>query len=164
MNLAGLFKRRKKPIQPGEEAPEFSLPNAEGKPVSLSPYRGKQAVVLYFYPKDDTPVCTAESVLFRDKYEEFKAAGAEVLGVSSDSPASHIKFAEKFKLPFPLLSDSDNKVRELYRVPPTLKMTPGRTTFVIDREGVVRHEFTSQFNVNSHVVLALEKLQGLRGE
>ena len=123
----------------GDRAPDFTLADAEGKPVSLADFRGKRAVVLYFYPKDDTPGCTKEACSFRDSYEEFTQAGAEVIGVSSDSGSSHQGFAKKHRLPFTLLSDPGGAVRKKYGVPATLGLLPGRVTFVIDREGVVRH-------------------------
>src|SRR5258705_10505600 len=92
-------------VEPGQPAPGFELPDARGKPVHLAGFKGKKAVVLYFYPKDETPGCTAEACSFRDSYEDFQDAGAEVIGVSSDSSASHEKFAKRHKLPFTLLSD-----------------------------------------------------------
>ena len=125
----------------------------------LGDYRGKKAVVLYFYPKDDTPGCTAESCSFRDQYEAFKDAGAEVIGVSSDSAESHARFAEKHRLPFVLLADRGGAVRKQYGVPATLGLLPGRVTFVIDRDGVVRHVFNSQFQATKHVAEALTALQ-----
>jgi thioredoxin-dependent peroxiredoxin len=148
----------KSKVEPGQPAPDFELPDADGKRVKLSSFRGKKAVVLYFYPKDDTPGCTAEACSFRDSYEDFQEAGAEVIGVSSDSAASHGKFAKRHKLPFTLLSDAKGEVRKLYGVPTTLGLLPGRVTFVIDREGVVRHEFNSQLLATRHVSEALEAL------
>jgi peroxiredoxin Q/BCP len=145
-------------IAPGEKAPDFSLPDAEGKPVRLSSRRGK-AVVLYFYPKDETPGCTLEACAFRDQYEDFVDAGAEVIGVSSDSSASHRGFAVRHRLPFTLLSDRDGAVRKRYGVPATLGLLPGRVTFVIDAEGVVRHVFNSQLAATRHVTEALEALR-----
>jgi peroxiredoxin Q/BCP len=152
---------RKKPISIGNSAPDFSLPDKNGNPIRLSEFRGKKNVVLYFYPKDDTYNCIVESSEFRDQYEVFQNQGAEVIGVSSDSPASHIQFSEKYQLPFLLLSDTKNEVRELYGVPSTLGFIPGRVTFVIDKSGVVRHLFNSQFNPKSHVSQALAILKGL---
>jgi peroxiredoxin Q/BCP len=146
-------------LAPGDRAPEFSLPDANGRSVRLADFRGKRAVVLYFYPKDDTPGCTKEACGFRDSYEEFTAAGAEVIGVSSDSGASHQGFARKHKLPFTLLSDRDGTVRKQYGVPATLGLLPGRVTFVIDRAGVVRHVFNSQLAATRHVAEALAALR-----
>ena len=137
-------------IGEGDRAPEFSLSDQSGKEIKLSDYRGKN-VVLYFYPKDDTPGCTAESCAFRDSYEDFKDLGAEVIGISSDSSASHTKFAAKYSLPFVLLSDKGGKVRKSFGVPTTFGLLPGRVTYVIDKEGIVRKVFNSQFNPKKHI-------------
>jgi peroxiredoxin Q/BCP len=147
-------------IQPGDRAPDFTLPDATGKSVRLSDFRGRKAVVLYFYPKDDTPGCTKESCTFRDQYQDFTDAGAEVIGISSDSAESHTKFASKYRLPFTLLSDRDGAVRKQYGVPATLGLLPGRVTYVIDRDGVVRHVFNSQFQAAQHVSEAIGALRG----
>jgi peroxiredoxin Q/BCP len=148
-------------IKPGDEAPDFALPDGTGRTVRLSDYRGRKAVVLYFYPKDDTPGCTKEACSFRDQYEEFKDAGAEVIGVSSDSEEAHAKFASKYKLPFVLIADRGGKVRKEYGVPATLGLLPGRVTFVIDAEGIVRHVFNSQFQATRHVAEAAQALRAL---
>jgi thioredoxin-dependent peroxiredoxin len=145
-------------IEAGQPAPDFELPDAEGKRIRLADFKGKKAVVLYFYPKDDTPGCTAEACSFRDSYEDFQDAGAEVIGVSSDSAASHAKFAQRHKLPFTLLSDAKGEVRKKYGVPATMGLLPGRVTFVIDKKGVVRHVFNSQLQATRHVSEALEAL------
>src|SRR3954469_25786082 len=100
-------------IQEGKSAPAFTLPDADGKPVSLSDFAGKN-VILYFYPKDDTPGCTKEACGFRDSWKDLQKLGVMVLGVSADNGASHQKFTSKYKLPFPLLSDPDRKVMEKY--------------------------------------------------
>jgi thioredoxin-dependent peroxiredoxin len=146
-------------IEAGQPAPDFALPDAEGKPVRLADFRGKKAVVLYFYPKDDTPGCTAEACSFRDSYEDFQDAGAEVIGVSSDSASSHAKFAKRHKLPFTLLSDAKGEVRKKYGVPSTMGLLPGRVTFVIDKKGIVRHVFNSQLLATRHVSEALAALE-----
>lgn len=147
------------PIQVGDTAPDFSLPSQTGELVSLKSFRGQKSVVLYFYPKDDTPGCTAESCAFRDQYEVFKEAGAEVIGISSDSTTSHQNFAAKYQLPFTLLSDVGNEVRKLYSVPATLWVLPGRVTYVIDQQGTVRHIFDSMFDFKAHVEEALKTLR-----
>jgi len=149
-------------VKVGDRAPEFSLPDASGRAVGLGDFRGKRPVVLYFYPKDDTPGCTKEACTFRDQYEDFKSVGAEVIGVSSDSPESHQKFASKYSLPFTLLSDRGGKVRKLYGVPATLGLIPGRVTFVIDTAGVVRHVFNSQAQAARHVEESLATLRTAR--
>lgn len=113
------------PVKVGDTAPDFTLPAQDGSTISLRDFRGQQAVVLYFYPKDDTPGCTAESCAFRDQYEVFKTAGAEVIGVSGDSSESHQKFAAKHNLPFTLLSDKDNQVRKQYGATTAFGLIPG---------------------------------------
>ena len=145
-------------VKVGEPAPGFTLADATGKDVSLAAFRGRP-VVLYFYPKDDTPGCTKEACSFRDQYEDFREVGAEVVGVSSDSSEAHKKFASRYKLPFTLLADRGGKVRMLYGVPATLGLLPGRVTFVIDAGGVVRHVFNSQLDATRHVAEALAVLR-----
>src|SRR5512137_2651347 len=155
MGLFDIFGGGDPAVKVGERAPDFKLPDRDGNNVKLSQFRGKKAVVLYFYPKDDTPGCTAESCEFRDRYEDLKDAGAEVIGVSSDNEASHAKFAEKHRLPFILLSDSGGAVRKKYGIPSTLGLLPGRVTFVIDKKGFVRHVFNSQLQAKKHVAEAV---------
>ena len=147
----------------GDPAPDFTLPSATGEMVSLADFRGKSEVVLYFYPKDNSPVCSAEACSFRDRYEAFRDAGAEVIGVSTDSAGSHQRFARRLGLPFLLLSDAGGAVRARYGVPKTLGVFPGRTTYLIDKQGVVRHVFTSPLQFSKHVTEALGVLQSLRG-
>jgi peroxiredoxin Q/BCP len=133
-------------LSEGQKAPTFTLLNDEGKPVSLSDFKGKP-VVLYFYPKDDTPGCTLEACNFRDEAADFKKHGAVILGVSPDSPESHKKFKNKFSLNFPLLSDSDKKVVEAYGVWKEKSMYGRnymgveRTTFLIDAQGNIKKIF-----------------------
>lgn len=147
----------------GDKAPDFTLPSATGEPLTLSALYAKRTVVLYFYPKDDTPGCTVEACTFRDRYEGFVEAGAEVVGISSDSVASHERFVSKHKLPMKFAADEGGKVRALYGVKATLGLFPGRVTFVIDRQGVVRHKFVSQLQVSRHVSEALEAVKRLEG-
>jgi peroxiredoxin Q/BCP len=130
--------------------------------VSLKGLLAAKEVVLYFYPKDNTPGCTAEAKAFRDSYEAFKEMGAEVVGVSSDSVDSHVDFSSRCDLPFTLLSDPGGKVRKLYGVPSTMGLLPGRVTYVIDTNGVVRHVFNSQFNATKHVDEAIRVLRSIR--
>ncbi len=148
------------PVKIGDIANGISLKDQKGEEVSLSDFRGKQNVVLYFYPKDDTPGCTKEACTFRDSFEVFQDEGAVVIGVSSDSVESHKAFAEKYNLPFTLLSDTDGKIRELYGVPSTMGL-PGRVTYVIDKEGVVRHMFSSMMKAKKHIDEALTALKEL---
>ena len=131
-------------LEKGMAAPEFTLNDKDGNPVSLSDFRGKK-VVLYFYPKDNTPGCTRQACAFAGAYEGFRAKNVEVIGISRDSTASHIRFAEKYNLPFVLLSDPERQAIEAYGVWQEKKqygkvsMGVARTTFVIDENGVIEH-------------------------
>ncbi len=142
----------------GTPAPDFELPDQNGKVVRLSQFLGKSPVVLYFYPKDDTKGCTIEACAFRDETPQFEAKGAVVIGVSDDSTESHGRFAAKHGLGFILLSDQGGKVRKLYDVKKVLGIIPGRVTYVIDRAGVVRHIFSSALDFAGHVREALAAL------
>lgn len=148
-------------IKIGDTAPNFTLPSQNGTNVSLSDFRNQKAVVLYFYPKDDTPGCTIESCAFRDQYQVFKNAGAEVIGVSGDSPESHQKFAAKYNLPFTLLTDKGDQVRKQYGATMAFGFIPGRVTYVIDKEGIVRYVFDSMLNFQGHVQESLKTIQEL---
>ena len=134
------------PIEAGAPAPDFSLPSDDGSTVRLSDLRGRH-VVLFFYPKDDTPGCTVEACEFGEAYPRFQAQDTAVFGISADSVASHLRFKAKFNLPFPLLADEDHRVAEAYGVWKEKSMF-GRTfmgiersTFVVDREGRIAHAF-----------------------
>lgn len=144
----------------GDRVPDVRLTSSEGT-IWLADLLGKKLVVLYFYPKDETPGCTVEACGFRDAYEYFIEAGADVIGVSKDSLEAHARFTSKHQLPFRLLSDPDGRAAEAFGVTKTLGLFPGRTTFVIDTKGVVRDRFDSQLRVNEHVRRALEHLQKL---
>jgi len=146
----------------GDNAPDFTLPSQTGEEVHLSDRLGDRVVVLYFYPKDETPGCTKEACAFRDSYEVFSEAGADVIGVSSDSVDKHASFADHHKLPFTLLSDADGTVRKSYGVPTTLGLLPGRVTYVIDRAGTVQRVFNSQINIGGHINEALEAVKQLQ--
>ena len=148
-------------LKPGDQAPDFTLPDADGRPVRLADLLARGPVVVYFYPRDETSICTAEACSFRDAYDVFKSAGAEVVGVSSDGQVAHQAFASKFKLPFVLVSDTDGAVRKAFGVPKTLGLLVGRVTYVIDAKGVVRHVFNSQFQAKRHVAEALAALRRL---
>jgi len=150
-------------VQVGDTAPDFTLSTQSGAPVSLRDLLVEKDVVLYFYPRDNTAVCTAEACTFRDTYELFKDAGAEVIGISSDSVESHQQFAAAHELPFLLLSDTDGLIRKRYGVPTAFGL-PGRVTYVIDRQGVVRHICFSQFTSQKHVDEALATLHLMRQE
>jgi len=148
-------------IDVGDLAPDFSLPSQTGEQISLADFRGKQAMVLFFYPKDGTAVCTKEACSFRDAYEDFVQAGAVVMGVSSDPVESHRAFASGHRLPFVLLSDADGSLRKAFGVPKTLGLLPGRVTYVIDKQGLVRHVFSAQFSADRHVAEALAVVRQL---
>ncbi len=151
-------------VNVGDKAPDFTLPSQMGDSVTLSEYFGKKNIVLYFYPKDETIGCTKEACTFRDSYEAFTKLGAEVLGVSGQSVESHKSFASHHGLPFLLLSDADNKVRHLYGVPATMGIIPGRVTYIIDKKGIVRHVFNSQYQPEKHVEEAKEVLEKIDAE
>lgn len=153
-------------ISEGQKAPDFSLPAAGGGRVSLSDFAGRKHVVLYFYPKDDTPGCTKEACFFRDLQAEFEEAGAVILGVSVDSVASHERFAKKHNLLFPLLSDEDKTVVQAYGVWKEKSMYgktyfgTERTTFVIDKSGVIR-KIWPKVKVEGHIDEVLEFVKAL---
>lgn len=150
-------------LKVGSKAPAFSLENDEGKKVSLKDLQGKK-VVLYFYPKDDTPGCTKEACSFSENIKSIQKAGAIVLGVSADTVDSHRKFKEKYKLNFPLLSDPDKDAIEKYGVWKEKNMygkkSMGieRTTFIIDEDGKIAHIFP-KVKVDGHTEAILEKLK-----
>ncbi|MFS8805100.1 thioredoxin-dependent thiol peroxidase [Synechococcus sp. R55.6] len=152
------------PLAVGDPAPEFTLPDAEGNLISLSQLRG-QRVVLYFYPRDNTPGCTREACGFRDAYADYQAQGIRILGVSADDARSHQKFAQKFRLPFPLLVDEGAKVASAYGVYGPKKFMGKeyngihRTTFVIDPEGKIEAIIT-KINVETHAAELLKQLTG----
>lgn len=150
-----------KTLNVGDTAPDFTLVNQHGQNVSLSQFRGSKNVVIFFYPKDETPGCTKEACKFRDEYQVFSDLGAEVIGISGDSTGSHKSFAENHRLPYDLLSDKGGNVRKLYGVPNTFLLIPGRVTFIVDKEGIVRHVFNSQFNSEQHIDEALAALKTL---
>ena len=146
-------------LQVGDKVPKFSAIDTNGNVFESDTIVGKKSLVIYFYPKDDTRVCTEQACSFRDQYEDFKALGAEVIGVSSDSAKSHQKFTKQYKLPFILLSDSDKKLRRLFGVPnDLLGLIPGRVTYVIDKEGIIRLVFNSMLG-KIHIEKALEILK-----
>ncbi len=144
--------------QVGERAPEFELRDQNSAPVRLSGLCSKGPVVIFFYPKDDTAGCTKEACRFRDDFARFEQTGAQIVGISSDSPESHRRFAAKYSLPFILLSDPGGRVRKLYGASSIFGLMPGRVTFVIDSEGMVRHVFSSQAKFEKHVDEALRGL------
>ncbi|KAJ6407326.1 hypothetical protein OIU84_010766 [Salix udensis] len=148
-------------VNKGQVPPSFTLKDQDGKTLSLAKFKGKP-VIVYFYPADETPGCTKQACAFRDSYEKFKKAGAEVVGISGDDPSSHKAFAKKYRLPFTLLSDEGNKIRKEWGVPADLFGTlPGRQTYVLDKKGVVQLIYNNQFQPEKHVDETLKLLQSL---
>jgi peroxiredoxin Q/BCP len=151
-------------IAVGDKAPQFTATAHTGQQVSLADFLGKQVVVLYFYPRDGTPTCTAQACEFRDAYADFTATGALVIGISGNSIERHRQFAEEQRLPFLLISDRDGSLRKAFGVPKLLGFVPGRTTYVIDKEGVVRNKFTAHFKAHPHIEEALRSVRELSAE
>ena len=149
-------------IQIGDHCPIFSLPDSLGKDIQVNDYLGQKILVLFFYPKDDTPGCTKEACAFRDAYADFVDLGCEVFGISSDAAATHQNFQQKHQLPYPLLSDSQKKVRQQFGVPGNLfGLIPGRVTYVIGLDGKVAGIFNSQTNPVGHINEALKVVKSL---
>jgi peroxiredoxin Q/BCP len=146
-------------LQVGQTAPDFELPDAKGELVRLYDLLSKGWVVLFFYPKDNTPGCTAQACSFRNSYQEFRTLGAQIFGISADSQESHQGFSEQQSLPYPLLSDQDGQVAKAFGVKKTLGLLPGRATFVIAPDRTVRLAYASQLNPESHQQKALEVLK-----
>ncbi len=148
-------------VKIGEKAPDFELTNQSGIKIRFFDMIGTENIVLFFYPMDSSPGCTAQACAFRDSYEVFQDYGAEVIGISSGDQKSHFNFVEKNKLPYTLLSDTGRKVRKLYGVPKTMGFIDGRVTYVIDKQGIIRHIFNSQLNFSGHVEEALSILKSI---
>jgi peroxiredoxin Q/BCP len=148
-------------IEKGEKIPKFELKDQDGNVFNSEDIVGKKPLVIYFYPKDFTPGCTKEACSFRDSYEDFQDAGAEVIGISNDSEKSHSKFSKKYKLPFVLLSDANGRVRKKFGIKKSLLgLVPGRETFVIDAEGKVIFKFNS-LDASKHMKKALNAIKKL---
>ncbi len=148
----------------GDRSPDVTLTADQGAKVKLDQYLGKKTLVVYFYPKDDSPGCTVEACTFRDSYEDFTQAGAEVIGISADGEGSHAAFKSKHGLPFVLLTDADGSAAKAFGVKKTLGLIAGRVTFVIDKTGVVRHRFDSLLKVKEHVEQALSLVKSLESK
>jgi len=145
----------------GDKIPEFSLPDQNGEQFRISDHLGQQALVIYFYPKDDTPGCTKEACSFRDSYEEFTDRNVKVIGISADDVESHKNFAKKHNLPFTLLADTKNEVRKLFGVKSNmLGLIPGRVTYVVNEGGEIIYIFDSQLKATKHISEALTALDG----
>jgi len=148
-------------LKVGDQIPDFSLVDQLGKNRTKADFRGKP-LVLFFYPKDDTPGCTIEVCGFRDKYDLFQILGANVCGVSNGSEGSHLGFAQKNKLKYPLLCDEENSLRKSFGVPKFLGILDGRVTYVIDSKGVIRHIFEDLINGPAHIKEALKVLKEIQ--
>jgi peroxiredoxin Q/BCP len=151
-------------LKVGEKAPDFEATTAQGDRVKLSDFVGKKNLVLFFYPKDDSPGCTREACYFRDTKAEFKRKDTVILGVSLDTEASHQRFQEKHSLNFPLISDRGKELSHMFgvlRLGGLLLLK--RVTFVIDRAGIIRKVIRSETNMHTHVDRALEALDNLKG-
>jgi peroxiredoxin Q/BCP len=143
----------------GDKAPSFVAVDANGTSFDSKDIIGKKPLVIYFYPKDNTPGCTMQACGFRDSYEDFIDLGAEVIGVSSDTVNSHKKFTNQYKLPFILLSDSDKKLRKLFGVPDKFfGLLPGRVTYIINKKGIITMIFDSVM-ATKHISIALKSLK-----
>jgi len=143
----------------GELAPDFTLEDQNGQSFHLNSILGTESIILYFYPKDETPGCVKEACGFRDNFKEFENLNYRIIGISKDSVDSHAKFAKHHNLPYTLLSDSSKTVVNLYGVESSLLgLLPGRKTFVIDKNGVVTHIFDYQFKAKQHVADALKAI------
>ena len=156
LSMDGSMKQRPASLKIGDRAPDFSATTQDGERVQLSDFVGKKGLVLFFYHKDGTAICTKEVCAFRDSYEKFTDAGVAVIGVSSDNEESHRNFIGEHKLSFPLISDTDGSLRKIFAVPLTMGLIPGRVTYVIDSDGIIRQIFSAQFVSNEHVQQALE--------
>lgn len=147
-------------VKAGDTAPDFEGPTSNGTTLGLKDFLGKKRVVLYFYPKDDTPGCTNEACSFRDNFQAFENMSAEVIGVSLDSVESHKKFSEKYRLPFPLISDENKRIANAYGVLRETGTATNRVTFLIDKKGMIAKVFP-KIDVSKHtqeVVAALKEL------
>ncbi|AKD03878.1 peroxiredoxin [Pontibacter korlensis] len=151
-------------IKVGDKVPDFELERQDGGFFRLYDLLREKNVVLYFYPKDSTPGCTKQACEFRDQYEVFKEQGAEVVGISSDSVESHQRFEKNYRLPFKLLSDKGGQIRKMFGVPRKLGLLPGRVTYIIDQDGIVRYVFNSMSKPLEHVSIALEVLREINSE
>jgi thioredoxin-dependent peroxiredoxin len=148
-------------LQVGDKLPLFGAKDQNGNDFYIESFLGKKVLVIYFYPKDDTPGCTKQACFLRDQYEDFKQIGAEVIGISGDSVPAHKKFASKYDLPFILLSDGDKSLRKLFGVKANLLgLLPGRVTYVVDKEGIIQMIF-NDINASNHLEKTVEKVKSL---
>lgn len=146
-------------LEVGDKLPSFSLKDQFGETFDINEFIGKKPLVIYFYPKDDTPGCTKEACSFRDSHEEFTDRNIKVIGISADDSESHKNFADKYNLPFTLLSDTENKVRKLFGVKSNIfGLIPGRVTYVINKAGEIIFIYDSQFKAESHIQESLKAI------
>ena len=151
-------------LKKGAIVPSVKLRDKDGKVFKTDHFKGEKAFVIYFYPKDFTPGCTKEACEFRDRYQEFKDLGAEVIAISSDSEASHTKFINKYNLPFIFLSDKNKEARKAFGMESSLLgLIPGRETFIFDKNGILRMRYNNM-NASQHTTMALKKLIKLQDE
>jgi peroxiredoxin Q/BCP len=151
-------------LRVGDQIPLFKLSDQDGNQVHIQDFFERGPLVIYFYPKDDTPGCTAQACSFRDAYQDFSEAGAEVIGISSDSISSHKKFSTQYRLPFLLLSDENGRIRKKFGVPKSMGFMTGRVTYVVSKDGTVRHMFESQVQIKKHVKEALRVIEKIKRE
>lgn len=150
-----------KALEVGDKLPLFDAKDQNGNDFTIDSVLGEKVLVIYFYPKDDTPGCTKQACFLRDQYEEFKSIGAEVIGISGDSVPAHRKFASKYDLPFILLSDSDKSLRRLFGVKTNLLgLLPGRVTYIVDKSGYIQMVF-DDMNATNHLEKTVEKVKSL---
>ncbi len=150
-------------IEIGNDVPKFELKDQFGKIFNIDSVIGKKNLVIYFYPKDDSPGCTKQACSFRDQFEAFSDADAMIIGISSQSVESHRKFAEKYRLTYTLLSDTGNKVRKLFGVPTNfLGLIPGRVTYIVDKNGKIVYIFNSQTKAEKHIDEALRIIKEMK--
>jgi peroxiredoxin Q/BCP len=158
--LSFLSTKDQTALETGDTIPSFTLKDQNGNIFDIDRYRGKQPLVIYFYPKDDTPGCRKEACSFRDEFEVFTGLNVKVIGISSDDVASHKKFAEKYQLPFTLLADTDKKVRKLFGVPDSfLGLIPGRVTYIVNKHGIIVHIFNNMTNAEKHITESLKAIK-----
>lgn len=152
MILSAFNKKDKSELQVGDMVPSFTLQDQFGQKFDVNEFIGKMPMVIYFYPKDDTPGCTKEACSFRDAYEKFTDRNIKVIGISADDVKSHKNFADKYNLPFTLLADTDNEVRNLFGVKSNMfGLIPGRVTYVVDKSGKIIFIYDSQLKAEKHI-------------
>ncbi|MFD1316195.1 peroxiredoxin [Namhaeicola litoreus] len=148
------------PLKVGDQLPHFTLMDQTGSNYDIQKDLGKKNLVIYFYPKDDTPGCTKEACKFRDDYHIFNDLNAKVIGISSDNVKSHADFAAKYNLPFTLLSDGNNELRKSFGVPSNMfGLVPGRVTYIVGMDGKVKYIFNNLFKAEQHIEEAKKILQ-----